>query len=130
MLTKNKKGQVGETMTWIVATLIIIVVLTISIYVSSVLGEAKSIIPQTDSFGRDNLIEKSLTKKSMFSFLLTKGPGDEIIYDELIKNRELNEFSKELGKKVFREQIEESGRSILERIKLDKETEVELKFDK
>ena len=130
MLTKNKKGQVGETMTWIVATLIIIVVLTISIYVSSVLGEAKSIIPQTDSFGRDNLIEKSLTKKSMFSFLLTKGPGDEIIYDELIKNRELSEFSKELGKKVFREQIEESGRSILERIKLDKETEVELKFDK
>ena len=130
MLTKNKKGQVGETMTWIVATLIIIVVLTISIYVSSVLGEAKSIIPQTDSFGRDNLIEKALTKKSMFSFLLTKGPGDEIIYDELIKNRELSEFSKELGKKVFREQIEESGRSILERIKLDKETEVELKFDK
>ena len=42
----NKKGQIGETMTWIVATLIIIVILSISIFATSILalGSTKKLI--------------------------------------------------------------------------------------
>jgi hypothetical protein len=38
MLDKNKRGQVGESMTWIVATLIIFVLLMLFVYASSVLS--------------------------------------------------------------------------------------------
>ncbi|MFC1710554.1 hypothetical protein ACFLZJ_00110 [Nanoarchaeota archaeon] len=37
----NKKAQVGETMTWIIATIAIIVILLLSLYASSVLGKLK-----------------------------------------------------------------------------------------
>ena len=37
----NKKAQVGETMTWIVATVIIIVILILTLYTASVLGKMK-----------------------------------------------------------------------------------------
>ena len=40
----NKKAQSGETVTWIVATLIIIVILLIAIYASFALAKAQKII--------------------------------------------------------------------------------------
>jgi len=40
---RNKKGQVGETLTWIVATLIIISVLFIFIYASIAMAKVKSV---------------------------------------------------------------------------------------
>jgi hypothetical protein len=40
---RNKKAQLGETMTWIVATIIIVVILTIFIYSSSILAKVKII---------------------------------------------------------------------------------------
>lgn len=39
----NKKAQLGETMTWVVATLIIVTLLLIFIYVSSVLYPIKKL---------------------------------------------------------------------------------------
>ena len=45
----NKKGQVGETMTWIVATLIIVFLLVSSVYVASLLGETKFVKRSVDS---------------------------------------------------------------------------------
>ena len=38
---KNKKAQVGESVTWIVATIILVVVLLIFIYASVVLSKVK-----------------------------------------------------------------------------------------
>lgn len=43
-LEKNRKAQVGEIVTWIVATLIIIVVLITFIYASSILAQKTKII--------------------------------------------------------------------------------------
>jgi hypothetical protein len=40
---KNKKAQMAETITWVVATVIIIFLLVLSIYFSSVLGKGKSV---------------------------------------------------------------------------------------
>lgn len=42
-LKKNKKAQIGETLTWIVATLIIIGILLIFIYASLALAKSKSL---------------------------------------------------------------------------------------
>jgi hypothetical protein len=42
---KNKKAQVGETMTWIVATLVIVGVLLVFVYASIALAKAKSVKP-------------------------------------------------------------------------------------
>jgi len=39
----NKKAQISETITWVVATIIIIVILIVFIYLSSLLAEMKSI---------------------------------------------------------------------------------------
>jgi hypothetical protein len=41
----NKKGQVGESITWVVATIILIVVLIVFIYASIALAKAKSLTP-------------------------------------------------------------------------------------
>jgi len=43
LVNKNKKAQVGETLTWIVATLVIIGTLLLFIYGSVALAKSKSI---------------------------------------------------------------------------------------
>lgn len=61
----NKRGQVGETVTWIVATVVIIVILTISIFVTSAL-------PKRDK-GYLKLIDKQkdfIATKSVVNFLI------------------------------------------------------------
>jgi len=40
---KNKRGQVGESITWVVATIIVIVLLLIFIYASILLSKTKSL---------------------------------------------------------------------------------------
>jgi hypothetical protein len=44
-----KKGQISETMTWVVATLIIVFVLSVFIYSSNIFGKAKQITFDTIS---------------------------------------------------------------------------------
>lgn len=39
----NKKAQVGETITWIIATVVLIVVLIVFIFISSTLAKEKSL---------------------------------------------------------------------------------------
>ena len=34
----SKRGQIGETMTWVIATIVIILILAIAIFVTSILG--------------------------------------------------------------------------------------------
>jgi uncharacterized protein (UPF0333 family) len=40
---KNKRGQIGESITWVVATIILIVILIVFIYASIVLSKTKSL---------------------------------------------------------------------------------------
>jgi len=42
-MLSNKKAQVGETMTWVVATIVIIVILILAIYVTLVLAKTKTV---------------------------------------------------------------------------------------
>lgn len=43
MLKCNKKAQVGETITWVVATIVIIGVMIIFLFISSLMAKLKSI---------------------------------------------------------------------------------------
>ena len=60
MLNKNKRGQVGETITWVVATLIIIVLLLISIYAATLLAKKNVIHYGEESRAQDVVMESSL----------------------------------------------------------------------
>lgn len=63
MLNKlNKKGQVGETVTWVVATLIIVIVLVSFIYASSVLSKVKILT----SLSFESELEGNWMEKKMF----------------------------------------------------------------
>ena len=90
----NRNAQIGETITWVVATLIIIVVLAFSIFISSFyFSKDKSV---SFSGGSD-----LLASKSMFSYLLTSSDGG-MVYDQLKEEDNLNEFNGNLASKIFK----------------------------
>jgi len=60
-----KKGEIGESITWVVATVIIIVVLTIFIFASSVLADLQSI---TVKSGEVDVLYSSLRAKTNNAF--------------------------------------------------------------
>ena len=93
----NKKAQVGETVTWVVATVIIILILGVSIFISSAkLGEGKDV---GSAFSQS---EDTLASKSLFSYMLT--PEEETnIYEQLKKGENLNEVNGQLALDIFGE---------------------------
>jgi len=95
---KNKKAEIGETMTWFVATLVIIVFLAVSIFVVSLLKNERKIT--TFSFG------DSVAAKSLSAFMLTKD-GEEIIFNKISEDDDLTEFSGKLSVKVLKEPFDE-----------------------
>ncbi|MDP2628750.1 MAG: hypothetical protein Q8P15_02545 [Nanoarchaeota archaeon] len=96
-LKQNKNGQIGETMTWVVATLIIIVILAISIFISSFYpGKSKKI--------QEPYLQTAdvLASKSMFSYMLTEDSERGKIYTQLKEDGNLSNFNGNFALKVFR----------------------------
>lgn len=83
-MLKNK-GQVGETVSWIIATLIIIGILMIFIYVSILMSEIKK-IPNAEL--KDGSEEKTsfLTQKNFFAHELANNKNKEMIDNILNEN--------------------------------------------
>lgn len=83
MLNKieNKKGQTSEAMTWIVATLIIIVLLGISLYAASLLSKLKIIDYEKEDMTQDRVMEESL-----FAYFS--------VQDSLVRERIFNDLEK------------------------------------
>lgn len=75
---KNKKAQIGETMTWVIATIIIIAILVFSIYASSLLAKTKKTIFYKDKRESDLIMEKSL-----FAYFSLDDEGKTLIYNRL-----------------------------------------------
>ena len=76
----NKKGQASEAMTWIAATLIIIVLLGISLYAASLLSKLKIIDYETEERTQDIIMEESL-----FSYFSIK---DSDVQSKIFKSLE------------------------------------------
>ena len=57
-----KKAQIGETMTWVVATLIIVFVLVSSVYFAILLGKTKSLSYSDKSSIEESFVEVEILK--------------------------------------------------------------------
>ncbi|HEB46899.1 MAG TPA: hypothetical protein ENI22_00325 [Candidatus Pacearchaeota archaeon] len=102
----NKNAQVGETVTWIVATVIIVLILGVSIFLSSTyLGESKNV---GSAFYQP---KDTLASKSLFSYMLTKNTDGINVYEQLIEN-DLNESNGELAVGIFEEFYGEEYNSV------------------
>ncbi|MCR4327357.1 MAG: hypothetical protein NUV46_02130 [Nanoarchaeota archaeon] len=68
-IKKDSKGQIGETLTWIVATLIIIVILIVFIFGASLLGKTKVVGNFRESLTSGKSIEEidPFLRKSFFT---------------------------------------------------------------
>jgi hypothetical protein len=77
----NKKSQVGDTLTWFVATIIIIIILIIFIYFSSILSKAKNIEFEVKSIslsdGSETLVNL-LGEKSNLAYKINNSNKDFI----------------------------------------------------
>lgn len=95
---KDKKAQIGETLTWFIATMIIVFVLVIAILISgSYSGNLKNIKQQTFYQTAD-----VLASKSMFSYMLTKDTAGNTVYTQIKDTGELGSFNGNLALQIFR----------------------------
>ncbi|MBU2615757.1 MAG: hypothetical protein KKC19_01500 [Nanoarchaeota archaeon] len=92
----NNKGQVGETVTWIFATVAIVVILLISVFASAFYfgGDNKHIFGINGDFS---------ARISFYSWLLTEDVSGTSIYEQLKTDGDLNEFNGELAISIFEE---------------------------
>ena len=91
---KNKRGQTGETLTWIIATLIIIVILLIVISIANFMGNNKKFdyVKKTDT----------LASKSLFAYLLTEDTEGQTVYEQLKETGNFTKFNGELAVDIFK----------------------------
>ena len=99
-MLNNKKAQIAETMTWVVATIIILVILAIAIFAASIM----SVVTRTINVEADE--STVLLKKSLQGYLLTQDSGGENIFTKLERSNpslfnEFDDFSEEKIGKVF-----------------------------
>jgi len=86
---KSKSGQVGETLTWIVATILVFVMMLLFILGASLLSSTKSV----EKGFKESLISAKSTfegtdpflKKSLFTYVTLSSDSKRLVY-----NREFN----------------------------------------
>ncbi len=91
----NKKAQIGQTMTWVVATVIIMIILIISIVITAD-PRIKTLkaLPYTNKV--DLFADKSLT-----AYLLTNKSAGARVYATLANENDVNDFNKNLAQMIF-----------------------------
>jgi hypothetical protein len=90
---KSRKGQISEGITWVVATIAIIIILLVSISLTSFYTKDREI---KKDFFRD-----STNQKTVLSYLLTKEDNGEIVYLDIKKEGNLKDVSGNLALKIF-----------------------------
>jgi hypothetical protein len=80
---KNSKGQTGETITWVIATIVIIGILLLFIYASTLMGKAKNIVGGEVNAGlpKTSLV---LSEKTALAHQITQNK-DKGVIDSIIK---------------------------------------------
>ena len=95
LIKEDKKGQVGDTTTWVVATLIIIFILFTAIFSLKLFGWSSG--GKNIRFSYSDLI----IQKSAEAFLLTKNSQGQKIFDVLKNSDNLDEESNALANTIF-----------------------------
>ena len=97
----NKRAQIGETMTWVVATIIIIFLLVVSIFISGGSDRAKKIVGLDKIIDFPPGIDESLDK-SLFSYLLTEEIQGKI-FEKIKEEGNLNPLNGNFAVKILKE---------------------------
>ncbi len=92
---KSRKAQISEGITWIVATIAIIIILLFSVFLSSFFFSKKDTI-------RSNFFSSNIYQKSFLSYLATKDSSGKFVISQIKNERDLNAFNGNLALKVFR----------------------------
>ena len=95
-MLNNKRAQIGETMTWIIATIAIIVILIFSIFIVSFTKD------ESKEFKVYNQNSDLLAMKSLSGYLLTRDGNGTNIYDQLRIEESLNDFNGNLASQIFK----------------------------
>lgn len=104
MLNKFKRGQIGETTTWIVATILIVVILLFFVFGASLLAATKDLKPFKDAllssstFGEEDLF----LKKSIMTYYAVSSEDIRKRMDfELSKLENAGEFKQDINETKF-----------------------------
>lgn len=101
-MNSDKRGQIGETTTWVVATIIIVVILAVSILITSAFGTVGFLKKAYDlDYKMDFIPIKSLSAYLLSSDLENSG---KIIFQKLTEDEEFNELNGvngELASQIF-----------------------------
>lgn len=117
MKFKNKRaaGEIGQTIIWVVATLIIFAMLIISVFATTALGKLKQVNNLVNALG--NPISSTVydfdlfAEKSFESFLFTKF-NSETAYQQIKNEGNLNDANGNLAKNIFPKLYEMTYKSI------------------
>ncbi|SRR6056297_3210741 len=108
-MLNRKKGQIGETLTWLIATIIIVVVLIFFIFGASVFGNTKKVGNFKDSLFSEITFQGDdvFLKKSLFTYYtINKDHDRELIWEDLVKWENEGKFDLKLNET----RVEVSGR--------------------
>lgn len=86
VLLKNKKGQISDAITWVVATLIIIFLVVSSIYISSLMGKSKAVEKKKVIDLGDDSVDW-VQEKTEFAYSIN--PGNKIKINQWIQESEV-----------------------------------------
>ena len=99
----NKRAQVGETMTWVIATIVIVVILIFSIFIVSF-----KLKDESKEFKTQNKDSDLIAAKSLLGYLSTKDSNGMTVYEQLKDKNDskdvkgiFDEFNGNLAKNIF-----------------------------
>lgn len=96
---KNKRAQVGDTVTWVIATIIIVVMIFFFVFGASLLADTKSVQKFRDKLiSPESVVEYDLMlSKSLYTYFKIDKEKEKISYYEDLEKMELKgEFQDDL----------------------------------
>ena len=101
-MSRNKRGQVGETLTWIIAILAILIMMILFIYMASLMVKAKGTLfgGYTGKYFLDKSNIDLFARQSVISLLNTP-ENSNTIYGNLKSTGDFNGNSGSLAYKIF-----------------------------
>lgn len=99
-MLNSKNGQIGDTLTWFIATIIIIVILFLAILTSSLFGkseERKVINPSAQDL---------LKSKEVMSYLVTPLSSSNFVFSQIVNSGNLDQVTGPLAVEIFKTNLE------------------------
>lgn len=90
---KSRKAQISEGITWIVATIAILIILLFSLFLTSFVLKNKQI--------DNDFFSDAINQKSFLSYLLTQENSGGIVFSKIRADENLDNFNGNLALKIF-----------------------------